>query len=61
MHAVVKENVASCASNQRFFNRNGGCWCPVQVLKRLPNLKKLEGIPVDVDERDQALQARGGA
>jgi hypothetical protein len=33
----------------------------VQVLKRLPNLKKLDGIPVDVDERDQALQARGGA
>lgn len=34
---------------------------PPQVLKRLPNLKKLDGIPVDVDERDQALQARGGA
>lgn len=34
--------------------------CPRQVLKRLPNLKKLDGIPVDVDERDQALQARGG-
>lgn len=33
---------------------------PAQVLKRLPNLKKLDGIPVDVDERDQALQARGG-
>lgn len=33
---------------------------PIQVLKRLPNLKKLDGIPVDVDERDQALQARGG-
>lgn len=32
-----------------------------QVLKRLPSLKKLDGIPVDVDERDQALQARGGA
>eukprot|EP00877_Chromochloris_zofingiensis_P002454 jgi/Chrzof1/12209/Cz06g25120.t1 len=32
----------------------------VEVLKRLPNLKKLDGIPVDVDERDQALQARGG-
>ena len=31
-----------------------------QVLKRLPNLKKLDGIPVDVDERDQAIQARGG-
>jgi hypothetical protein len=31
-----------------------------QVLKRLPNLKKLDGIPVDVDERDQAMQARGG-
>jgi dynein light chain 1 len=34
----------------------------VEVLKRLPNLKKLDGIPVDVDERDQALAAtRGGA
>eukprot|EP00775_Hariotina_reticulata_P013112 gene13112-13240_t len=33
----------------------------VEVLKRLPNLKKLDGIPVDVDERDQALQARGGS
>jgi hypothetical protein len=32
-----------------------------QVLKRLPNLKKLDGVPVDVDERDQALQARGPA
>lgn len=30
----------------------------LEVLKRLPNLKKLDGIPVDVDERDQALQAR---
>jgi hypothetical protein len=37
-------------------------WClHVQVLKRLPNLKKLDGIPVDVDERDLALQACGGA
>jgi dynein light chain 1, axonemal len=26
----------------------------VQVIKRLPNLKKLDGIPVDVDEREQA-------
>eukprot|EP00879_Flechtneria_rotunda_P013852 GHRR01014468.1.p1 GENE.GHRR01014468.1~~GHRR01014468.1.p1 ORF type:complete len:201 (+),score=67.83 GHRR01014468.1:606-1208(+) len=33
----------------------------VEVLKRLPNLKKLDGIPVDVDEREQALQARGGS
>lgn len=32
-----------------------------QVLKRLPNLKKLDGIPVDVDERDAALAARGAA
>jgi len=27
----------------------------VEVIKRLPNLKKLDGIPVDVDERDQAV------
>ncbi|WIA21324.1 hypothetical protein OEZ85_000552 [Tetradesmus obliquus] len=33
----------------------------VEVLKRLSNLKKLDGVPVDVDERDQALQARGPA
>uniref|UniRef100_A0A7S3QY02 Dynein axonemal light chain 1 n=1 Tax=Dunaliella tertiolecta TaxID=3047 RepID=A0A7S3QY02_DUNTE len=26
----------------------------VEVIKRLPNLKKLDGIPVDVDEREQA-------
>lgn len=30
-----------------------------QVLKRLPQLKKLDGIPVDVDERDQAKAAGG--
>lgn len=36
------------------------CGVLCQVLKRLPNLKKLDGIPVDVDERDQAMQARGG-
>lgn len=26
----------------------------IEVIKRLPNLKKLDGIPVDVDEREQA-------
>lgn len=31
-----------------------------QVVKRLPNLKKLDGMPVDVDEREQANVARGG-
>ena len=30
----------------------------LQVLKRLPNLKKLDGIPVDVDERDAAAAKR---
>ncbi len=30
-----------------------------QVVKRLPNLKKLDGIAVDVDEREQANAARG--
>jgi hypothetical protein len=29
----------------------------LQAIRRLPQLKKLDGIPVDVDERDQA---RGG-
>lgn len=32
----------------------------VEVIKRLPNIKKLDGIPVDVDEREQANAARGG-
>jgi dynein light chain 1 len=36
------------------------CLTVVQVIKRLPNLKKLDGIPVDVDEREQAKTARGG-
>ncbi len=31
----------------------------LQVIKRLPNLKKLDGIPVDVDERDAAKAAKG--
>lgn len=31
----------------------------LQVLKRLPQLKKLDGIPVDVDERDTAKQQGG--
>jgi dynein light chain 1 len=31
----------------------------IEVIKRLPNLKKLDGIPVDVDERDAAKAARG--
>lgn len=26
----------------------------LQVIRRLPNLRKLDGIPVDVDEREQA-------
>jgi dynein light chain 1 len=29
----------------------------IQVIKRLPNLKKLDGIPVDVDEKDAAKNA----
>ncbi|GLC34585.1 Bifunctional NAD(P)H-hydrate repair enzyme [Pleodorina starrii] len=31
----------------------------IEVVKRLPNLKKLDGMPVDVDEREQANAARG--
>lgn len=31
----------------------------IEVVKRLPNLKKLDGIAVDVDEREQANAARG--
>ena len=31
-----------------------------QVVKRLPNLKKLDGIPIDVDEKEAAAAARGG-
>lgn len=29
------------------------------MLKRLPQLKKLDGIPIDVDERDAAKAAGG--
>lgn len=35
-------------------SRGGGA----QVLKRLPNLKKLDGAPVEVEEREAALAAR---
>ncbi|MEW5302398.1 MAG: hypothetical protein WDW38_002446 [Sanguina aurantia] len=31
----------------------------VEVIKRLPNIKKLDGVPIDVDEREQANAARG--
>lgn len=30
------------------------CICSSQVIKRLPQLKKLDGIPIDVDERESA-------
>eukprot|EP00798_Chlamydomonas_sp_ICE-L_P024110 gene24110-9685_t len=33
----------------------------IEVIKRVPNLKKLDGIPVDVDERDQANAAKNAA
>jgi hypothetical protein len=29
----------------------------MQVLKRIPNLKKLDGVPIDVDEREAAKAA----
>lgn len=32
----------------------------IEVIKRIPKLKKLDGIPVDVDERDAAQAARNG-
>jgi hypothetical protein len=28
----------------------------LQVLKRLPNLKKIDGVPVDVEEKDMAME-----
>ena len=31
----------------------------IEIIKRVPQLKKLDGIPVDVDERDAAKAARG--
>eukprot|EP01024_Parvocaulis_polyphysoides_P065881 TRINITY_DN7705_c1_g1_i1.p2 TRINITY_DN7705_c1_g1~~TRINITY_DN7705_c1_g1_i1.p2 ORF type:complete len:195 (-),score=43.81 TRINITY_DN7705_c1_g1_i1:41-625(-) len=31
----------------------------IEVLKRLPNLKKLDGQPVDVDEVEAAMAAKG--
>jgi hypothetical protein len=30
----------------------------VQVLKRLPNLKKLDGVPISAEERDAAKAAK---
>lgn len=42
-------------------NRLLRCWqlCGeiYQVLKRLPNLKKIDGVPVDVEEKDMAADA----
>lgn len=32
----------------------------IEVVKRLPNLKKLDGKPIEMEERDAALAARGG-
>lgn len=29
----------------------------MKVLRRLPNLRKLDGIPIDVDEREAAKAA----
>lgn len=29
----------------------------MQVLRRIPGLKKLDGVPIDVDERDAAAAA----
>jgi len=29
----------------------------IEVLKRLPNLKKIDGVPVDVEEKDMAADA----
>ena len=34
-----------------------GCEYRVEVLKRVPQLVKLDGIPVDVDEREAAEKA----
>ena len=34
-----------------------GCEYRIEVLKRVPQLVKLDGIPVDVDERDAAKKA----
>ena len=37
-----------------------GCEYRIEVLKRVPQLVKLDGIPVDVDERDAAKKALEG-
>ena len=34
-----------------------GCEYRIEVLKRVPQLVKLDGIPVDVDEREAAKKA----
>ena len=33
----------------------------IEVIKRLPQLKKLDGIPVDVDEREAAESKKNDA
>ena len=35
-----------------------GCEYRIEVLKRVPQLLKLDGIPVDVDEREAAAAAK---
>lgn len=37
-----------------------GCAYRIDILRRLPNLKKLDGITVDMDERAAARKAAGG-
>jgi len=39
---------------QDFANSSSTADYRLQVLKRVPQLKKLDGIPIDVDERDAA-------
>jgi len=34
----------------------GSVW-RIEVLKRVPNLKKIDGVPVDVEEKEAALEA----
>jgi dynein light chain 1, axonemal len=38
-----------------------GCAYRIDILRRLPNLKKLDGVTVDMDERAAARKAAGGA
>ena len=53
MYSCTSERI-EMSSLHRLLTKQSYC---VQVLKRLPNLKKLDGAPVESEERDAAIAA----